>query len=184
VAIIACAWLGCGRLGLDHGVVADAASDADAGGDAIASMPPPMCSGSAECSCASFGGHDYRFCTTLRIWSDAETQCTNAGMQLARVDAADENAWIRVTADTLTTAFVWLGAEDPSQTSHWQWADGTLFWVGTTAGAPVGGLYTNWLALHPTGNAVRSCGGMRPTIDNAQWADVSCTSTVAYVCKL
>jgi len=158
----------------------DAAPERGCLGDACGACVP-----SAECSCASFGGHVYRFCTTARSWADAETQCSFAGMRLARVDGATENGFIRSTADALGSPLnmeIWIGIQDPSRTLQWQWPDGTEFWMGGASGGPVGGLYADWDVGRPTGQSQRNCGSMLPS--SAAWFDRSCTSLLPYVCEL
>jgi hypothetical protein len=141
------------------------------------------CTSSAGCTCAGYGGSIYRFCSTPSTWSTAEAACEAAGMRLARVVSEPEDAWIRATGDALAIAYMWLGAEDPMNASIWQWPDGAVFWMGGSAGSPVGGLYSNWNAMHPTGSAIRACGGMIAGQYAGQWDDRSCTSMLAYVCK-
>jgi hypothetical protein len=126
----------------------------------------------------------YRFCSTLRMWSDAQMQCALASMRLARVDDLFENAWIRSTADAFGLADAWIGIEDPSKTLHWQWPDGTQFWTGDSTGGPVGGLYSDWASGRPTGMSSRNCANMMSSASSGQWLDRSCTSLLAYVCEL
>jgi hypothetical protein len=113
----------------------------------------------------------------------AEAACEAIGMRLARVDSAPENAWIRAQGDALLIGYMWLGATDPMHTSTWQWADGTVFWMGTSSGGPVGGLYSNWQVMHPNGSSIRSCAGILSGQFAGQWDDRSCSSLLAYVCK-
>jgi len=141
-----------------------------------------VCTSDAECRCASFA-HAYRFCSVARTWADAESRCETAGMRLARVDDAAENAWIRASADGLGIGYAWLGMADPTHTSVWQWVDGTIFWMGDETGGPVGGLYENWNAAHPTGTTIRACGGLLSGQYAGEWDDRSCSSVLAYVCE-
>jgi hypothetical protein len=104
-------------------------------------------------------------------------------MRLARVDSAAENAWIRAAADALGIAYAWLGMEDPTHASVWQWSDGTVFWIGDQSGGPVAGLYSNWNAAHPMGTAIRACGGILAGQYAGQWDDRSCTSLLPSVCE-
>jgi hypothetical protein len=153
-------------------------------GDASLEVAPEAgCADSAECSCSSRGGHDYRFCTATRSWTDSEAQCQAAGMFLSRVDDAVENAWIRSSADARGMGELWIGVEDPTQTLHWQWPDGTEFWSGTNAGGAVGGLYSSWYMNSPSGNPNRNCGSMLSGVYAGQWSDRSCASLLAYVCE-
>jgi len=169
-----------GSAGAANDAEADAANvDAGCFGDSCV-----FCASSAGCTCGSYGGSTYSFCSTPSTWSMAEAACEAAGMRLARVDGEPENSWIRATGDALTIGYMWLGAEDPTSTSTWQWPDGAVFWSGGSAGSPVGGLYSNWNAMHPSGTAIRVCGGIIAGQPYAgQWDDRSCSSMLAYVCK-
>jgi hypothetical protein len=113
----------------------------------------------------------------------AEAACEIVGMRLARVVDDAENSWIRATGDALAIGYMWLGAEDPTGTSTWQWPDGAVFWIGGTAGSPVGGLYSNWNAMHPSATAIRGCGGIIAGMFAGEWDDRSCSSMLAYLCK-
>jgi hypothetical protein len=141
------------------------------------------CTNTAECTCASYNGHIYRFCTTARSWSDAETQCAFATMRLTRIDDFFENIWVRSTADALGVPEAWIGIEDPSGNLRWQWPDGTLFWTGASNGSAVGGLFADWASGRPTGNSVRNCASMLGSASSGQWFDRSCSSLLPYVCE-
>jgi hypothetical protein len=156
----------------------------DASRDAAdSSVGDASCTSTVECSCASYNGHVYRFCTTARNWSDAQTQCAIATMRLARVDDLLENAWIRSTADSLSLGETWIGIEDPMKTLNWQWPDGTVFWTGAANGSAVGGLFNLWASGRPVGG-VRNCASMLGSASSGQWSDRSCTSLLPYVCEL
>jgi hypothetical protein len=171
--------------------VRDAAVEATSSGDATdsravdACMPNDCgtCTNTVECTCASYNGHVYRFCSTARSFSDAQLQCAVASMRLARVDDLFENAWIRSRADTLTIGEAWIGIHDPSRTQSWQWTDGTVFWMGDSSGSAVGGLFNAWSSGHPTGTN-RNCASMMTSASSGQWFDRSCTSLLPYVCEL
>jgi hypothetical protein len=138
-----------------------------------------LCLPSVACTCESFGGHAYRFCSLGQNWNAAESECNAAGMQLVRVDDGVENSWIRATADRRAMTYLWLGATAPAGDAHWQWSDGTEFYNG----GPVGGLFDNWAPGKPTGTSIRACGGMIPDAVGGQWDDRSCTAVYPYVCE-
>jgi hypothetical protein len=163
--------------------VRDAAVDT-AVDDACVGSECGSCTNTTECSCASYNGHSYRFCTTALSWSAAETQCEIATMRLARVDDLFENAWIRSTADAHAMGESWIGVEDPMKTLHWQWPDGTQFWTGAASGSAVGGLYNDWDPGSPTGNSARNCASMTSTASSSRWHDRPCTTRLPYVCEL
>jgi len=142
-----------------------------------------LCVDSAECSCAAYNGHEYRFCTTALSFANSKIQCAVAGMRLARVDTLLENAWLRSTGDAHSMAEQWIGIEDPNRTLNWQWTDGTVFWTGSSNGSAVGGLFSNWNPNNPSGNSVRNCASMQG-VSSGTWLDRSCTSLLSYVCEL
>ena len=152
--------------------------------DACMASDCGSCTNTVECSCASYNGHVYRFCTTARSFNDAQIQCAIATMRLARIDDLFENAWVRSTADTLAIGETWIGIEDPTKTLKWQWPDGTQFWMGDASGSPVGGLFNAWAPARPTGQSVRNCASMLGSASSGQWYDRSCTSLLPYVCEL
>ena len=168
-----------GEPDVSNDVAAESAPpDAGCVGDACGACPPP-----ADCSCETYNGHTYRFCTMGGQWGESESQCATAGMRLARVDDAPENGFIRTTADAHGMGEVWIGIEDPTNTFHWQWPDGTEFWNGSASGGPVGGLYNNWGANKPSGNSNRDCASMLTSAFAGTWSDRSCTSVLPYVCE-
>lgn len=146
------------------------------------------CTNSATCTCATFVGHEYRFCTATDGVT-AKADCTSAGMRLARIDNQPENDWVRITADTIVGSLdVYIGAEDPTQTSSWQWEDGQVFWIGKDTGTAQNSLFTHWLSRRPTGSAVRTCGliasaGQWTPAEAGFWYDSGCGLVRPYVCE-
>src|SRR5262245_58574109 len=48
-----------------------------------------------NCTAQSCNGHDYWFCSNSRTWSTARGKCETAGLNLARIDSAAENEFVR-----------------------------------------------------------------------------------------
>ena len=143
-----------------------------------------QCTDSAECSCATQAGHDYRFCTTPQVGDAAAAYCQSVGMQLVRVDDATENAWLETAGTTAgvfagTNGFAWIGANDLAVSQEWAWPDGAVFWSGDSNGAAVNGLYTNWNIQSPNGGNSH-CVGM---LDTGLWQDLSCASEQPFICQ-
>ncbi|HWZ90628.1 MAG TPA: C-type lectin domain-containing protein, partial [Polyangiaceae bacterium] len=143
------------------------------------------CNQPADCSCQSFVGHTYWFCTTPTGRDAAQTVCAGGGLDLVRIDDRTENAWVFGTALGLSLVsptgtpidLLFTGANDSVTLDDWQWQDGTLFWSG---GAPVGGLYSNWAGGSPQSSSARRCGGMLYT---GEWQARSCTALQPFVCE-
>jgi hypothetical protein len=164
----------------------DAASDAPGDAQAIDSGP---CVDTTNCTCTTFGNHAYRFCKTggrITTWSFAETDCESAGMRLVRIDDQTENTFVRSTTDSVIGLVeVWIGAEDPTAQSIWQWPDGAVFWTGTGTGTP--SLFANWVPSQPAGAKLRTCAGMVSGAvlagKDGMWFDRSCSTNQGFVCE-
>lgn len=144
-----------------------------------------QCTDSADCSCESFAGYDYWFCTTPLSADAAVGFCQSAGMQLVRIDDAAENAWL-VTTGTAAgvfsgpNGFPLIGAADAEVDGDWAWPDGTVFWSGDSNGAAVNGLYSNWSSQSPSGGGVLNCAGI---LDTGLWQDLGCSSALTFICQ-
>ncbi len=131
----------------------------------------------ASCTLGLHGEHEYWICTAATDWTTARDLCrAQAGMDLARIDDADENAFIQgeLTDDA------WIGAQDTGSDT-WVWSDdGTLFWSGDWSGSPVGGLYESWDTLEPDGG--QRCAFTRDS--DGRWRDTDCGSSKHFVCEI
>ncbi|HTM23441.1 MAG TPA: lectin-like protein [Kofleriaceae bacterium] len=133
------------------------------------------------CVVRTSGAEVYLFCSVATGWSSARTTCLGQQMRPVRVDDATENGWLRSTADSAIGAVVvWLGGSD-SVEGTWKWDDGDQYWAGASGGAPVNGLYANWLAGEPNDNGgAEDCAELRT---DGKWNDTACGGTEAYVCE-
>jgi hypothetical protein len=150
----------------------------------VCQAPSAQCVDSADCTCASFGGRDYWFCTTELGTDDAMAHCQSVGMQLVRIDDAAENDWLVTTGAAAgvfeaTGAIALIGANEREVEEQWAWPDGEVFWSGDSRGAPVNGLYSSWSNQHP-GGAVTHCSAM---VDNGLWVAVGCTTAKPFICQ-
>jgi len=136
------------------------------------------CLAPAGCSAASYGGHDYFYCTNAKTWQEARNDCKGWGLDLAVIEAADENAFLKVYPG-------WIALNDISN-------EGVFLWVafgGVNSGpsAP----YTNWKADEP--NNDRDCGlfgcsnsageDCAEIYADGLWNDARCDRTRAYLCE-
>ena len=98
-------------------------------------------------------------------WGDAEAACLAAGLQLASVRSAAENALLKTAAGG---NHVWIGGTDAASEGTWMW---------NSSNAPLS--YTNWGAGEPN-NAMggEDCLHFRPS---GEWNDDKCWRTWRYV---
>jgi hypothetical protein len=114
-------------------------------------------------------------------WPDALADCRAHGMELVRIDDAEENAWVHQEAFTFGVDRCWLGGSDPMVQGDWRWSDGTPFWTGATQGMPIAGRYTNWDPGEPN-----NMGGIEHCLvmfAKATWNDEDCATPRRYVCE-
>lgn len=134
-----------------------------------------------SCIGMSHGAHGYMFCRVSASRAEANNACVQAGLSLARIDSAEENAWVRQTATSLEMSAVWLGGRDAME-GVWRWVDGAQFWMGGASGVKVGGLYSNWQSGQPNNN-----GGNQDCLrlgTDALWDDVACADTYSgFICR-
>ena len=117
-----------------------------------------------------------------RSWNEAETACEARGMQLARVDDASQDVWIRKIAMQANVAGrVWIGANDLQREGTWQWIDGTVFWMGEVNGRPVDNHYSNWAAEQPNNDGTEDCAAIYLPVD--AWIDTECGSHYSFLCQ-
>ena len=110
----------------------------------------------------------YTLMNEARSWSDANAACLAAGLQLASVQSAAENALL-VTAAAGNQ--VWIGGIDAASDGTWKWSP---------SGTPLS--YTNWEGGEPNGvfNDFVDC---VEVYANGRWNDHSCTVQRRYVCE-
>ena len=75
---------------------------------------------------------------------------------------------------------MWLGGTDGAVDGAWRWPDSAQFWMGTSGGTAVGGLYENWDAGEPNNDNDEDCAELRT---NQLWNDRECTDSLQFVCE-
>jgi outer membrane protein assembly factor BamB len=139
--------------------------------------PPPGTPPASNCSEHNHGGTSYWFCTDALSWQGARDKCRALGYDLATVDNAVENGFVK----SHTVADAWLGGTDQAVENVWRWAfSATQFWQGTAGGAPVGGAYANFNSGQPD-QSTQDCLALRTS--DGKWTDESCSQTRDYVCE-
>ena len=103
-------------------------------------------------------------------WSNAYTTCQRAGLRLASVHSAAENALL-VTAAAGNK--VWIGGTDAASEGTWKWSP---------SGTPLS--YTNWNGGEPNNLGREDC--LEFWASTGKWNDAPCTSAIhirKYVCQ-
>jgi len=107
-------------------------------------------------------------------------------MALARVDSSAENQWLFANAYDVGTASpgMWIGATESLLEGSWQWADGTMFWIGGIFGSAQSGLYTNWASGQP-GSILNDCGAINlgSSTSGTWFSDLCQLGTNVYACE-
>jgi hypothetical protein len=138
------------------------------------------CSDTADCTCDSYGGHDYWFCNYASRGDEAPAACATAGMTLVRIDDVDENDWLVQTATNhglySIQDFVFIGATRLGE--NWVWPNGDAFWTGNSKGEPLNGLYNHWRVQAP-----RNSFDCSVLFDDGWWHDLNCATLVAFICE-
>lgn len=150
----------------------------------------------------TYDGKVYEVVKENKTWVDAAACALERGGILVEIDdqAEQDTIWSSlgtagitnsntVAPDGGNASYMWIGGNDLGTEGEWLWdGDNTgssvQFWQGTSAGAPVGGLYNNWgnepddfqgqdalglgLTLWPLGTA-------------GQWNDVDETNSLYYI---
>ena len=142
-------------------------SDAGAGGDGGVT---PTCMADET----SYKGHCYVRLTTARSFEQSRTACIARGSALAVVGDAAENTFI---AGLIGSAESWLGGNDITTEGTWVWSTGQTFYTG---GAPVSGVYTNFVTGEPNDVGGSDCLRM---LEGGGWRDIGCTASYQAVCE-
>ena len=122
-------------------------------------------------------GPAYTLMNEKLSWSDANAACLAAGLQLATVQSAEQNALLlTVVGDNE----VWIGGTDAASEGAWVWSPSNASLS-----------YTNWGFGQPNDyNNGEDClmfnwrrGRSRPPYTAGQWTDMPCASHAKYVCQ-
>ena len=98
-------------------------------------------------------------------WGNAYTTCVRAGLRLASVHSAAENALL-VTAAAGNE--VWIGGTDAASEGTWKWSP---------SGAPLS--YTNWIGGEPNDWGGQDC---LQVYSSGKWDDYFCSAKKFHVC--
>ena len=121
--------------------------------------------------------HHYTLMGEALSWGDANAACLAAGLQLASVQSAAENALLATVAGT---NYVWIGGTDAASEGAWVWSP---------SNKPLS--YTNWNEPNnePNGGGGENCVAVYPSgpfvhapLAAGKWNDAACSSKNKYVC--
>eukprot|EP00964_Phaeocystis_antarctica_P073683 scaffold45229_cov59-Phaeocystis_antarctica.AAC.1 len=103
-------------------------------------------------------------------WDDASAACLAAGLQLASVHSAAQNALLVTAA---AGNYVWIGGTDAALEGTWVWSP---------SNTPLS--YTNWKAGEPNNSGGEDCLGQYGQVDlRGKWNDTPCDRKHKYVCQ-
>jgi len=162
-----------------------------------------QCANSSNIYSFVYNGKTYEVIKENKTWIDAASCAVERGGILAEInDSSEQNAIFAelnsnaginanntVAPDGGGGSYVWIGGNDIATEGNWVWDgnndnNGIQFWMGTSTGSPVGGLYNNW------GNEPDDFGGQDalglslngwPLGVVGQWNDVDHTNTLYYI---
>jgi hypothetical protein len=138
---------------------------------ALSSNPPD-----SNCTFDTQNGHEYWFCRNDRDWQQARTNCLAAGGDLAVIESAAENDYIRSALDESS----WIGATDEGIEGQWLWAkSGEQFWSGGFTGHTVNDSFEKWAFFQPSSP---DCALIKSF--DGTWEAKSCGYNYGYVCEL
>ena len=100
-------------------------------------------------------------------WGDANAACLAAGLQLATVESAAQNALLVTVAAGNT---VWIGGTDAASEGTWLWSPSNTLLS-----------YFNWAAREPNGLTHENC---LVAYSSGTWNDDGCTKKKKYACQL
>ncbi len=136
--------------------------------------------GAPEANCTPFenAGRRYWFCTNDRSWDSARALCQGAGYDLASVQTASENSFIK----SHLGADAWLAGADTAVEGVWRWNQGNAqFWQGVANGSATAGAFVSWKSGQPNNTSNQDC--LMVDDSDGKWSDETCTLTRDYVCE-
>ena len=124
-------------------------------------------------------GASYQLIDDAQTWFNAQARCANLGAQLVKIESATINDFIKTTFLDTSGGYddAWIGLSDQINVGTWIWSDGS-----SSAG------YQNWGGDNPNnflGN--QHCVSMLMGFFvffqyDGQWNDVTCHSTLKFIC--
>ncbi|KAL9970516.1 hypothetical protein ACROYT_G022903 [Oculina patagonica] len=131
----------------------------------------------------SLAGSCYKLFTEPETWSNARANCESLGAQLAKIESAVENDFIKRTFLTSSGRTFWIGLSDQLEEGKWMWTDGS----------PLEN-YFNWEARNPNNlGGYQNCGHISMGTFSLSgydfhgydgwWNDLECDVALGYICE-
>jgi lectin-like protein len=152
---------------------------ADAGEDAVLAAPEADAGDptalTPACPSQAFGGSCYELFGGPASWSEAEQRCVDWGGHLAKVESAQEDAFLggllgAPGGSAEGARGAWLGGSDAAQDGEFIWADGSAL------------LFDAFAPNQPDDGAGVDCIEKRNDA-TALWYDQRCTDEYPYICR-
>ncbi len=143
------------------------------------------------CTLSTYGEHNYLYCETEAVWSDARDACTALpNYDLVIINDASEQEWIHGTASSYGNRHWWLGLtdqdapEEEEPDSGWVWVDGTPMSYSNWSGGQPDDYESREDCAHMDLDADETLGAERP----GGWNDLPCAQSlwfdpVYFVCE-
>lgn len=107
-------------------------------------------------------GSCYKAFTAPETWNNAEAKCKRLGVQLVKIESAEENDFLTRTFLKAPKGTYWIGLSDQMIEGKWIWTDESLL-----------GKYTNW------GKLTLTTSGMIKIVDIFQREVSSCNGMIS-----
>ena len=108
-------------------------------------------------------------------WSEAQAHCGMDGGKLARIDSAEENAFVKTLPWFRRS---WIGLSEAGHEGRWYWADATGAELADST-IKDKNVFENWAWPQPDGDG--DCGEI---FWGGTWNDRSCSNTQAFLCEV
>ena len=137
------------------------------------------CSGLADdvpaCPCPAheIAGQVFEFCNLPMTWTEAAGFCAARGLELARIDSAEQSRAVYDQARQYSTMRWWIGLDDRASEDTFVWQDGTLADSG----------FTYWAKGEPDNDACnQDCAALKEN-GGGRWHDTHCGQMSPFVCR-
>jgi hypothetical protein len=123
----------------------------------------------ADCTCETWGGHDYVFCDRGVTWTEARDACDTIGAHLVVIDDSAEDVWLYDALLAIRATKWWIGLADLDHDEVFEWV------------YPQASGYTNWRRGEPTGGEY--CVHHWYEWEPFAWNDEPCTDEKRWICE-